>query len=145
MINQGSFVKAIVKYVLTANNPVAVLNDFNKEKRIFLNYWRAIADLIDDGSASVLYRYNGVELFRRFSIPFFGKLQNSNKFTVDAKKELLSDCFENVEGEFAGVGHAQWWARGGKASGLNAAAIGHVAQEMAKALHKPSMSAEIEL
>ncbi len=145
MINQRSFVKAIVKYVLTANNPIAVLNDFNKEKRIFLNYWKAIADIIDDGNASVLYRYSGVELFCRFSIPFFTKLQNNGKFTVDIMKGLLSDCLENVEGEFAGVGHAQWWARGGKASGLNAAAIGQVAQEMTKALHKPSMSADIEL
>ena len=145
MINQGSFVKAIVKYVLTANNPIASLNDFNKEKRIFLNYWKAIADIIDDGDASVLYKYNGVELFCRFSIPFFTKLQNNGKFTVDAMKGLLSDCFDEVEGEFAGVGHAQWWARGGKASGLNAGAIRQVAQEMAKALHKPSMSADIEL
>ena len=145
MINQRSFVKAIVKYVLTANNPIAVLNDFNKEKRIFLNYWKAIADIIDDGEASVLYRYNGVELFCRFSIPFFTNLQNDGKFTVDAMKGLLSDCLDNVEGEYAGVGHAQWWTRGGKASGLNAAAISQVAQEMAKALHKPSMSADIEL
>lgn len=145
MINQRSMVKAIVKYVLSANNPIAVLNDFNKEKRIFLNYWKAIADLVDDGSASVLYRYNGVELFCRFSIPFFTKLQNNNKFTVQAMKDLLSACFDNVEGEYAGVGHAEWWARGGKASGLNAAAIAHVAQQMAKALHKPSMSGEIEL
>ena len=145
MINQRSMVKAIVKYVLTANNPIAVLNDFNKEKRIFLNYWKAIADLVDDGSASVLYRYNGVELFCRFSIPFFTKLQNNSKFTVQAMRDLLLACFDNVEGEYAGVGHSEWWARGGKASGLNAAAIAHVAQQMAKALHKPAMSGEIEL
>ena len=145
MINQGSFVKAIVKYVLTANNPIAVLNDFNKERKIFLNYWKAIADIIDDGDASILYKYNGVELFCRFSIPFFTKLAGNGKYTVAVMKELLSDCLENVEGEFAGVGHAQWWVSGGKASGLNAAAISHVAQEMAKALHKPSMSIDIEL
>ena len=145
MINQRSFVKAIVKYVLTANNPIAVLNDFNKEKRIFLNYWKAISEIIDDGNASVLYRYNGVELFCRFSIPFFTILQSNNKFTVNAMKELLSMCFENIEGEYAGVGHAQWWTKGGKAGGLNAAAIGYVAQEMAKAIHKPSMTAEIEI
>lgn len=145
MINQRSMVKAIVKYVLTANNPIAVLNDFNKEKRVFLNYWKAIADLVDDGNASVLYRYNGVELFSRFSIPFFTKLQNNSKFTVQAMKDLLSACFDNVEGEYAGVGHSEWWARGGKASGLNAAGIAHVAQQMAKALHKPAMSGEIEL
>lgn len=145
MISQASFVKAIVKYVLTANNPIAVLNDFNKEKRIFLNYWKAIAQLIDDGNPSVLYRYNGVELFCRFSIPFFTKLQNGGKFTVDVMMNLLQDCFDNVEGEFAGVGHSQWWTRGGKASGINAAAIGHVAQEMSKALNRQSMTAEIEL
>ena len=147
MINQRSFVKAIVKYVLTANNPIAALNDFDKEKRIFLNYWRAIAEIIDDGdgNASILYKYNGVELFCRFSIPFFTKLVGNGKFTVSAMKEVLSDCLENVEGEFAGVGHAQWWVKGGKASGLNAGAIGQVAQGMAKALHKPSMSADFEL
>ena len=145
MINQGSFVKAIVKYVLTANNPIAVLHDFDKEKRIFLNYWKAITEIVDDGDASVLYKYNGVELFCRFSIPFFTKLQNDGKFTVDVMKKLLLNCLENVEGEFAGVEHTQWWVKGGKASGLNAAAISQVAQEMAKALHKPSMSADIEL
>ena len=145
MINQRTFVRAIVKYVLTANNPMAALNDFNKEKRIFLNYWKAVAELVDDGNASVLYRYNGVELFCRFSIPFFTRLQNNGKFTVEAMKELLLTCFDNIEGEYAGIRHAQWWARGGKASGLNAAAIGHVAQEMAKAIHKPSMSHDIEL
>lgn len=145
MINQRTFVTAIAKYILTANNPIAVLNDFNKEKRILLNYWKAISEMIDDGDASVLYRYNGVELFCRFSMPFFIQLQNNKKFTVEAMKELLSTCFENVEGEYAGVGHAQWWVKGGKASGLNAAAIGQVAQEMAKAIHKPSMTDEIEL
>ncbi len=144
-INQRSFVGAIVKYVLTANNPLGVLNDLDKEKRIFLNYWKAIAETIDDGNASVLFRYNGVDLFCRFSIPFFMRLQNGGKFTVDAMKELLILCFENMEGEFAGVGHAQWWVRGGKGGGLNSAAIGHVVQEMAKALNKPSMTAEIEL
>ena len=146
-INQRSFVTAIVKYVLTANNPLEAFNDADKERRVFLNYWKAISETIgvDEGSASVLYKYNGVELFCRFSIAFFGKLFGTRRFTVLAMKELLWDCLENVEGEFAGVGHAQWWAPGGKASGLNAAAIAQVAREMTKALHKPSMSAEIEI
>ncbi len=144
-INQRSFVKAITKYVLTANNPISALNDFDKEKKIFLNYWKAISDVLDDGSASVLYRYNGVELFCQFSIPFFTKLQENRSFTVDTMKNLLRDCFENIEGEHAGVGHAQWWVSGGKASGLNTAAVRIVAREMSKALHKPAMSSELEL
>jgi tetrahydromethanopterin S-methyltransferase subunit H len=59
-INQRSFVKAIVKYLLTANNPLSIVKDFEREKKIFLNYWKAIAAILDDGNAAVLYKYNGV-------------------------------------------------------------------------------------
>lgn len=140
-INQKSFVKAIVRYVLTANNPLSVFKDFEKEKKIFLNYWKAIEKNLDDGNSTVLYKYNGVELFCKFSIPFFMKLQNQgNDFTVKAMDVLLQSCLENVEGEYAGVGHPDWWAKGGKASFLNAGAINVVNQEMAKALNKASMA-----
>lgn len=144
-VNQRSFVKAIVKYVLTANNPLTIFKDFEKERKIFLNYWKAIADLIDDGNATVLYKYNGVELFCKFSIPFFTKLHDRGSFTVPTMKALLSSCLENVEGEYAGVGHPDWWAKGAKASFLNAGAINVVSQEMTKALHKASMTTEIEI
>lgn len=144
-INQKSFVKAIVKYVLTANNPLTVIKDFEKEKKIFLNYWKAITNTIDDGNASVLYKYNGVELFCKFSIPFFMKLQDKGNFTVSTMQNLLSSCLENVEGEYAGVGHPDWWAKGGKASFLNAGAINVISQEMSKALHKASMTSSIKI
>ena len=69
------------------------------------------------------------------------KLQNQgNDFTVKAMDTLLQSCLENVEGEYAGVGHPEWWSKGGKASFLNAAAINVVYQEMSKALNKSSMS-----
>ena len=144
-INQRSFVKAVVKYLLTANNPLSILSDFDREKKIFLNYWKAISDILDDGNAAVLYKYNGVELFCKFSIPFFTKLQEQGKFTVPVMKAMMAGCFENVEGENAGVGHPEWWAKGGKASFMNAGAINVVYQEMSKALHKLSMSSEIEI
>ena len=144
-INQKSFVKAIVKYVLTAHNPLTSLKDFDKEKRIFLNYWKAIHKILDDGSSSVLYKYNGVELFCKFSIPFFMKLQTQGSFTVSTMENALKTCLENVEGEYAGVGHPGWWAKGGAASFLNAGAINVVSQEMSKALNKQSMSSNIEL
>ena len=135
-INQRSFVKAIVKYVLTANNPLAVLKDFDLEKKIFLNYWKAIAELLNNGEDSVLFKYNGVELFCKFSTPFFTKLHDRGKYTVAIMQKLLTDCFENVEGEHAGVGHPDWWARGSNASFLNAAAINVIYSEMSKALNK---------
>lgn len=145
-VNQRSFVKAIVKYVLTANNPLStIVKDFDKEKKIFLNYWLAISSIIDNGNAAVLYKYNGVELFCKFSIPFFIKLQDKGSFTVSTMESLLKACFENVEGDYAGVGHPDWWAKGGKASFLNAGAINLISQEMAKALHKASAYGSIEL
>lgn len=145
-VNQKTFVKAVVKYVLTANNPLsAIVKDFDKEKKIFLNYWKAVAAILDDGNAAVLYKYNGVELFCKFSIPFFIKLQDRGNFTVSTMKDLLRSCFDNVEGEYAGVGHPDWWAKGGKSSFLNAGAINVVSQEMAKALHKSSAGGAIEI
>lgn len=144
-IKQGSFVRLIERHFLTSNNPIEALRDLDKEKRIFLNYWKAVADLIDAGSASVLYKYNGVDLFCRFSVPFFIKLQNNGTFTVPAMKELLLACFDNIEGDVAGIRHAHWWISGGTASGLNATAIARVVQEMNRALHKQLMSDEIEI
>lgn len=144
-INQKSFVKAIVKYVLTANNPLNAFRDFEKEKKIFLNYWKAIAALLDDGNSAVLYKYNGVELFCKFSIPFFMKLQVNGNFTVGAQTELLKNCLNNVEGDYAGVGHPEWWASGGKASFLNSGAINQVAGAMGTALNTTSMNSKIEI
>lgn len=145
-INQRSFVKAIVKYVLTANNPISVIfKDFNKEKKVFLNYWIAIARILDDGSPSVLYKYNGVELFCKFSIPFFMKLQNNGSFTVTSMEALLRSCFDSLEGINSGLGHPAWWAKGGQAGGLNAGAINKISQEMAAALHQASTAPTMEL
>lgn len=45
-VNQRSFVKAIVKYLMTSNNPLSIWNDFETEKKVFLNYWKAIAEVI---------------------------------------------------------------------------------------------------
>src|SRR5712664_3891016 len=142
-INQRSFVKAIVKYVLTANNPLIVFKDFEKEKKIFLNYWKAIKTNLDDGNSATLYKYGGVELFCKFSIPFFMKLQDRGSFTVSTMEKLLKSCLENVEGDYAGVGHPDWWATGGQAGRLNAGALNIVAQEMSKALHKVTMNSSI--
>jgi len=145
-VNSASFVTSIRKYVLTADNPILHYQD--KYREIFLNYWKAVTELIDDeGNATVLYKYNGVVLFCMFSVPFFTKLVSmySNNFTVDIMKELLSKCFECMEGEHAGVVHTDWWRTGGTASGMNQAAIRPVFVEMARALNRPTSSGEIEI
>lgn len=144
-VNQRSFVKSVIKFVLTPNNPLGALKDFEREKRAFLNYWKAISELLDDQEPSTLYKYNGIELFCRFSIPFFTRMFDKKNFTVGSMKETLSACFESMDGEWAGVGHPEFWHTGGKSSFLNAAALGHIVQEMAIALHKTGYTSEVQL
>ena len=141
-VNQGSFVKAVVKYVLTANNPLSSVNDLEKEKKIFLNYWKALAARLDDKGDSVLYKYNGVNLFCMFSIPFFMKCQNLRDYKVGTMEELLTSTFDNIEGEYAGVGHPDWWRKGASASRLNTAALNLISHEMTRALHRGADTGE---
>ena len=145
LMKSGSFVKSIVKYVLTANNPISVLADPEKERNILLNYWKAIVDLIDDGtgSAAVLFKYIGVELWCRFSIPFFTKLAEGGDYTVTTMKQVLQACLEHAEGASSGVGRSEWWVAGSTASNINAGAVGQIVQEMARALHGSRMSSDI--
>jgi DGQHR domain-containing protein len=147
-IDQKTFVKAIKRYVLTANNPISG-NIYTPEQRlkIFLNYWRAIANLLDIGKPTVLFKYNGAELFSRFSTPLFNKLINTGNFKTSTILKALEDTFENLEGEYAAVGHPDWWLSGtGKAGGLNAMALNKVNQEFTKALYRTQVSSrEIEV
>ncbi len=145
-IKQSSFVTLIKKNMLVANNPLSTLGDFDKEKKVFLNYWKAICHLLDDETDLVLFKYNGVDLFCKFSIPFFHKLAaTSNKFTVERMIEELSECFDSMDGEYAGVGHSDWWHKGDTAGGLNSGALSKVVHEMTKALHRKDMNSEIEI
>lgn len=144
-VNQGTFVKMIKRYVLTANNPVSV-RPIEQQQKIFFNYWKAISLLLDTGQPSVLYKYIGVELFSRFSTPFFNKLQHRNDFTISTMETLLRGVFENLEGDYAGVGHPDWWLSGiGIAGGLNSTAIGKFHNELVKAMHNVQDSANLAL
>lgn len=143
-INQQSFVKSIKKYVLVANNPITI-QTADKQHKIFLNYWKAITNILGIEEPTVLFKYNGVELFCKFSVPFFNKMINMPDFKVSTMQSLLEQAFEEVEGDYAGVGHTEFWTKGGKASFLNSGAINVINTEMVKALHKTNFQKEIEL
>jgi len=143
-INQQSFVKSIKKYVLVANNPL-IIQAADKQHKIFLNYWKAITNILGEDEATVLFKYNGVELFCKFSVPFFNKIINKGSFTVSTMQELLEKTFEEVEGDFAGVGHTDFWVKGGNASFLNSGALNVINSELVKALHKTSSHKEFEI
>lgn len=144
-INQQSFVQSIKKYVLTANNPLSV-KPADTQQKMFLNYWKAVTNILADGKPSVLFKYNGVDLFCRFSTAVFLRLQNSGNFSVATIEKTLRDTFENLDGDYAGVGHPEWWASGtGPAGGLNSTALGKVNHELIKALHEVDTSPDIVL
>jgi DGQHR domain-containing protein len=137
-INQNSFVKAIKKFILVDDNPIVSLES-DKQHRIFLNYWLAIANIIGCGDEpAVLYKYNGVFLFCQFCIPFLKKMVDMPDYKVSTMEKLLKVLFENAEGSAFGVGHAGFWVKGGTASGLNAGALGKINAEMVKALYSSS-------
>lgn len=143
-VSQKTFVKAIKKYVLVANNPVTISAE-EKQHQIFLNYWTAITNIIGIDGPTVLFKYNGVELFCKFSIPFFSKMINMPNFKVSTMEIVLNHTFDNMEGDYAGVGHTEFWVKGGKASFLNSGAINVINNDMVKALHKSNQQKEIEL
>jgi hypothetical protein len=72
-------------------------------------------------------------------------MMDKGTFKVEAMKSALEQCFENLDGEYAGVGHPEFWKTGGKAGMLNAAAFGVIVQELAGALHKSGMASEIDI
>lgn len=137
-INKKSFVKAIIRYVLVAHNPIINTEPQDKQLKIFLNYWKAIANIIGPDDSSVLFKYNGVELFCKFWVPFIYKMMNMSDFKCITMQNILEAVFENTEGEGVGVGHSDFWAKGGKASGLNAGALSKIHAEMVLALNKSS-------
>lgn len=135
-INQKSFVRAIKKYIIVAHNPVYNTQNDDRQHRIFLNYWKAIANTIGDDETLVLYKYNGVELFCKFCVPFFNKMINMPDFKVATMQSLLEKVFENLEGDAAGTGHYEFWTKGGTAGGLNAGALSKINTEMIRALFR---------
>ncbi|SJZ32093.1 DGQHR domain-containing protein [Sediminibacterium ginsengisoli] len=143
-INQQSFVKSIKKYVLVANNPITIQTS-NKQHKIFLNYWKAITNILGTEEPTVLFKYNGVELFCKFAVPFFNKIINMSDFKVSTMQGLLEKTFEEVDGDYAGVGHTDFWIKGGTASFLNSGALNVINSELVKALHKTNFQKDIEI
>jgi DGQHR domain-containing protein len=147
-VTQKSFVRTIKQFVLIDSNP---LNVYPEEKRlkIFLNYWKAISNILYVQEPTVLFKYNGIQLFCRFCVPFFSQIHNTNDngggFTVPAMENLLKATFENLDGENSMIGHPQWWNSGskGKASYLNSGALHRIASEMANALYKTKLNKNI--
>lgn len=143
-VNQKSFVKAVKRYVLVAHNPMVAFAD-DKQVRIYLNYWKAITEILGTEDPTVLFKYNGVELFCKFCVPFMHRMANMPDMKVATMAQLMRQTFENVDGEYAGVGHSEFWIKGGKASFLNSGALNVISAELSKALGKSHTKADVDI
>ena len=141
-ISQASFVRMIKKHIMVANHPLLLADEDPEEQRkIFFNYWKAISDLLDpkDGSETVLYKHLGVTLFSMFCTHLFPTLNATGlPYTVDAIKETLENCFNNMEGDYTEVGDPKWWLSGekGEAGKLNPSELVKISASMYRALKK---------
>jgi len=109
-VNQKSFVKAIKRYVLVAHNPIVAFND-DKQLKIFLNYWKALTTILGTDEPTVLFKYNGVDLFCRFFVPFMHRMTNMPDMKVSTMTSLLTQAFDSMDGDYAGVGHTEFWVK----------------------------------
>ena len=135
-IKQGSFVNYLNKYLLLPSNPIYQINVLDTQKRILLNYWKAIANILDDGTNSVLFKTNGLSVFANFSAALFSKIHSTDtNYKVESIQDLLQHCFDSMEGEYDDLGYPEFWSVGGKASAINQAAIGKIVHQMVKALN----------
>jgi len=137
-INQKSFVASLKKYILTPSNPISGEQwDADKQRKILVNYWRAIRDLLvePDDETSVIFKTNGLHMFHSASPAIFVHLAKLRDFKADTIRELLFQAFENLPTEYIGVSSPAFWKRGETASGLNQAAIRKFATALATAVH----------
>jgi len=109
----------------------------DKQYKIFLNYWKAITNIIGIDEPTVLFKYNGVELFCRFSVPFFMKVSNKN-YEVSTMQALLKQVFENMENH-AEIGNAEYWISGNEGSKINNSALTSINYAMVEALQKTNL------
>jgi DGQHR domain-containing protein len=138
-INQRSIVRSIIKFILVPGNPLNALPT-EKQQKVMLNYWTVLSKLLTEPNKNtVLFKYNGVELFSRFSASFFLYLANFQDYTTTTMERVLLRTFDNLDGDNAGVGHPDWWLSGtGVAGTLNSSALTKINSELVTALNKPS-------
>jgi DGQHR domain-containing protein len=147
-INQKSFVASLKKYVLTPSNPISGPHwDTERQKKVMVNYWRAVASLlVEDGDeTSVVFKTNGLHLFHGASPAIFTRLENDRDFKTETITKLLKHALENLPTEFVGMSTPVFWKRGGQASGMNQAAIRKYGTALATAMHSRPGSEAVEM
>ena len=144
-ITQSTFVTALKKTVLNKYHPFnANLVDPEKQIAVLINYWKAVDDIFVGGTpdedengktASVAYKYNGLEFFLSILYAVINVLSRNRAFTVDAITKCLRDAEDYLSTPQAELAMAPaFWRPGGLASGMNRAGIAQLETDFSKAI-----------
>lgn len=146
-VNQKSFITSLRRNVFSANNPLSNPVWDGNRPMILMNYWKAIVDLLVDGSdtPTVIFKTNGVELFHTVSPTVFIHLAAKSDFKKETIRALFKRGFENLSPEHIAMSHPEWWHRGGAASGLNRGAIGKLANALSLAINVQDNASGVQL
>lgn len=136
-IKQMSFVKLTTKNVLNPSNTLGGKDvPIERIQKLLLNYWRAIAAILaTDNQETVLFKYLGCEVFHRFSHVFFLYMENQPDRKPERMQAILKAMFDNVSGDYAGIGHPDYWKSGGPISFMNSSALSKVVGALSESLH----------
>lgn len=144
-INQKSFITSLKKYILTPSNPIAGdLWDVDKQRKVLVNYWRAIRDLLVEpgDETSVIFKTNGLSMFHSVSPAIFLHLANLKDFKAETVQKILERAFQNLPSEHIAVSSPAFWKRGSTASGINQASIRKYATALATAVNSQPGSSD---
>jgi DGQHR domain-containing protein len=136
-INQRSFVQSIKSTILTGGHPIFGLPDSKTRCKAFMNYWRAVADLLVDPNSieeTVIFKTIGLELFNLVAHPVFNEALTAQNFKVEYLRSVLKRGLDNLPNDLLPIQHPDWWKRGQGASGVNKAKVRQIASEIQKGL-----------
>lgn len=141
-ITQSTFVAMLKKTVLNKYHPFnATLVDPDKQLAVLINYWKAVEDIFVGGvteesgkTASVAYKYNGLEFFLSILHAVINVLSRNRTFTVNAITKCLRDAEDHLPPQAELAMAPDFWRPGGLASEMNRAGIFQLATDFSKAI-----------
>lgn len=136
-IKQHSFVGSIKQYVLSANNPLARM-DNEMRRKILKNYWHAVVGIFcsDDVPDSIVFKFNGAVFFHILSAEVIGRCRDERNYEVSTIKKYFESAREFLTENGQEAMTPEWWQSGAGASGLNRGAIQKIAAEFSEAIRE---------
>lgn len=109
-LNENTFRQHIARFVLLNNNHD--LCSDNLLCSVYLNYWKSIPNLLDNGKSKSLYLANAERVFSIFFTTVVYRLRQTSKrdrYTTATFAKHLKPCLQNLVGSYSEMGTPQYW------------------------------------